>query len=386
MEGMRQALRNKSKPTNAPAAQPPASQSETTQPPPADKPQPGQAPPAGEQSEETGQPQEQPSAPDKPGEKGGKVSPWKLVEQYKTRLSSMEKEIADLKTSGVAEEAKKKYLTQIEELKKEKDRYEEEIRFLDYTKHPEFKKQYQAPYEAAWKRAISELGEIPVVDPQTGNTRQATGDDLLALVNMPLGKAREIADQVFGTFANDVMQHRKEIRSLFEAQNQALQEAKAKGVQREKQQQELQEKQATEIKDFITENWKKANAEAATDTKVGRFFTPEEGDQEGNQRLAKGFELVDRAWNESPTDPNLTPEQRASVIRRHAAVRNRAAAFGKLVLMLGKLQSERDAIAKELEGYKSSTPPAGGTTTQSTSSAPTSARERIYGELRKLAK
>lgn len=388
MEEMRQALRAKVK--NAPTR--PAE----TQPPPA-KPQaesktseqesPEAPPGTSEQPDATtGEPQVSGKDQQTGDQKGGKVSPWRLVEQYKSRVGSLEKEIADLKTSGISQEKRNEYLKQIEEHKKEAEALREEIRFLDYSKHPEFKQKYQVPYENAWKRAMSELSEISLTDPETGNRRAATADDLYALVNMPLGKARETAESIFGTFADDVMQHRKAIRELYDAQSQALMEAKTKGAEREKQQRELNEKQTTEVKDFISKTWESANAEITTDQKYGRYVSPEEGDQEGNQRLAKGFELVDRAWSEDPRDPNLTPEQRASIVRRHAAVRNRAAAFGKLLHLLQKTEAEKAALAKELEGFKQSVPPAGGSAPAAAETTPSTARDEIFGALRKLAK
>lgn len=317
--------------------------------------------------------------------KAGKVSPWKLVDQYKSRIASVEKELADTKAANLPEQQRKEYLTQIEKLQARNKELEDNIRFVDYTKSTEYQTKYQQPYEAAWQRAMSELSEIPISTPD-GQQRSATSDDLLQLVNLPLGKAREIADEVFGAFANDVMQHRKEIRTLFESQARALKEARESGAAREKQQAELSAKTAEETKGFIRQVWEKSHETIHKDPEHGKWFTPIEGDQDGNQRLAKGFELVDRAFTENPEAPGLTQEQRASIVQRHVAVRNRAAAYGRLVATVKKLEAEKAELNKQLEAYGKSTPEAGTSEPGKTSAGPASARENIFAELRKRAK
>jgi hypothetical protein len=121
------------------------------------------------------------------------------------------------------------------------------------------------------------------------------------------------------------------------------------------------------------------------DEKNGPFFKPVEGDEHWNQRLAKGFELVDRAFAENPLDPNLTSEQRAAVVRRHAAVRNRAAAFGPLKYKVSQLETKVAELTKELEQFKGSTPTVGDRRAATGIGQPASAREEVFGGLRKLA-
>ena len=115
-------------------------------------------------------------------------------------------------------------------------------------------------------------------------------------------------------------------------------------------------------------------------------FTPVDGDQEGNQRLAKGFELADRAFSENPLNAK-DGEERKAIVARHAAVRNRAAAFGRLVLMNTKAEARIAELTSELAKYKGSEPPAGGATpAPKTNGQPTSAMGRMMSELEKRAK
>lgn len=378
---MTQALRAKA--GAAPPTEPPAVPPGPKAPPETPAPDAGGEPPA-----EPAAPPETPQTtpPAAPPKEGGKVNPWKLVDNYKLRLADLEKKLAD---AGNLPQAKsQEYLTKIEELTKRNEHLENEIRFVNFSESKEFKEKFDAPYQKAWERAMSDLQEITITDPQSGQSRAATAQDLADLLAVPLTKARELADQYFGNFADDIMAYRKELKSLFAARAQALDEAKKAGADRDKTQRELRHKQATETADFIRKEWEKSNQELQTHTEYGQYFAPVEGDQDGNQRLAKGFSLVDRAFNESPADPSLTPEQRAAVVKRHAAVRNRAAAFGRLVSMVTKLRAEKAELEKQLTEYKGSTPPAGGSATPpgTTPTEPATAHAQVFGALRKLAR
>lgn len=314
-------------------------------------------------------------------EKPKKANPWKLIDEWKAKAAKLEQDIVQLKSSGVPKEVQER----IDKAEARAKELENEIRFVNYEKSDEYKEKYFAPYENAWKRAMSDLSEI-TVDNGQGAQRPVTANDMLQLVNLPLGKARELADQIYGAFADDVMAHRKEIRSLFDAKNAAVEEARKNGETREKQLQEQFQKSHAEVTAQIKEHWDKSNQLASSDEKYGKYFTPVEGDEDGNQRLAKGYQLVDRAFAENPMDPKLSAEERKSVVRRHAAVRNRAAAFGRLVLQLSQKQSQIDALTKQLDGYKNTEPPTTGSRIQPNGTAPTSARERVFGKLREMAR
>lgn len=388
MDRMRQELAKRAKDPGEPSTPQPKPPKAATPSPEAGAPVPASQPDPGSSPTDPGSsPPAEPAPAPAPATAGKeKANPWKLVDQYKGRVTELEKQVAEAKTAALAEQQRKEYLTQIEQITKRNNELEEQIRFVDYAKSAEFQTKYQQPYEAAWKRAVLELSEIPVTDPATGQARAASPEDLLALVQMPLGQARDLAEQVFGKFANDVLAHRKELKTLFDAQQAALNEAKTTGAEREKQQRELSQKKQQEIQSFIKETWDRTNGEVLQDPKYGKFFAPVEGDAEGNQRLAKGFELVDRAFSESPNNPDLTPEQRAAIVKRHVALRNRAAAFGRLVLQLTKAETEKAALLKELEQYKTTTPQTGGGIPPSPAPAHQSAHDAVFAALRAKAK
>lgn len=340
------------------------------------------APPAGEGAEAA----ETAPATGEKVSKAGKASPWRLVDEYKKRAVEAEAKMLELQKGAIPETERTAIQERVTKAETRAKELEDHIRFVDYSKSEEFKTKYVAPYEAAWKRAVTELSEINVTDPATNQARAVTGQDLLALVNMPLGEARERADAAFGPFADDVMAHRKEIRTLFDAQNTALEEARTTGAEREKQRQQQMTQAGQQIAKFISDTWNQSNEAAQKDPKFGKFFTPTEGDEEVNSRLKKGFELVDRAFAENPQQPNITPQERATRIRRHVAMRNRAAAFGSLLYRLEKAEAARTELEKELGQYRGSEPATGAPVAQSSAEAsPGTAKERMFSELRKRA-
>jgi len=318
----------------------------------------------------------------KPGDK--KTNPWKMVDEYKAKLAKAE--AAHLETKKlIADEATRKAelekFTKIEQRNKE---LEDQIRYVDYSKSQDFVEKYQKPYENGWKEAMKELREIRVDTDQ--GSRNFNAQDMLELVNMPLNKARETCTELFGDNADDVMAHRKELRGLFEKQAEALEDARKNGAEREKTMRADRERAMSGINKQITDQWKQLNEEIVKDEKLGRYFQPIEGDDEANAMLQKGYELVDGAFAADAMDPALTPEQREQVIRKHVAIRNRAAAFGRTKHLLEKREAELAAVRKELDQYKQSTPNLGGGKPPPNNPGEQRGAEGMYGRLEKLAK
>lgn len=291
---------------------------------------------------------------------GEKKNPWKLVDEYKARAAKAESDLLETRKVLGSPEQVKEYQTQMETLRKQNEELENEIRFTNYAKSNEFKSKYQEPYEKAWTRAVKELSEVSVTDPATGQERPATVADLAELVNLPLGKARAAADAIFGPFADDVMQYRKEIQGLYEQQNQALEEAKNKGIQRDKERNEQVQRFQSETAVQIKAHWDKANEEFLKDPDLAPVLAPRDGDEEGNKRLEAGFKLVDQAFAERSDDPRMSAEARALVVKRHAAVRLRAAAFGRVYSDYKAMLKKHNALVEELAQYKGSVPGTGG--------------------------
>ena len=329
-------------------------------------------------------------AADGKDDKKPKVKPWDLLKAEKARAAELEGRLAETEKRAIPEAKWKEREAEMETKQKRLDELEEEIRYVNYSKSKEFQEKYQQPYRAAWDRAMGELGELQIQETNAegdavGEARAVTPNDILELVNMPLGKAFEAARAKFGDLAPEVMAHRKEIRKLADEQGMALETARKSTGEREKEMTAKQQKEQSEITDHVKSTWSKTNEEVTADPKYGKFFTPVDGDQEGNQRLAKGYEMADRAFAENPFAPGLTGEQRAAIVKRHAAVRNRSAAFGRLVLENGKKEARIAELQKLVDEYKGSEPARDGSK-KPNQPVKRSAKDGLFDELRKLAK
>lgn len=312
-----------------------------------------------------------------------KESPWKLVDRYKGRVADLEKQLSE--KTALPEAERTGYLDRIKAAEERNKELESEIRFVNYKKSDEFKQKYEAPYQRAWQTAMSELGELRVAD-GNGGERPMKFDDILQLVNLPLPEAKELAKQKFGEFEGDVMAHRKAIRQLWDAQAAALEDALKQGEAREKAAVEKRQHETQTVQKFVSETWTSTNEAAMKDEKYGKHFSPIDGDEDGNARLKKGFELVDQAFRENPMAPGLTEEQRKAIVKRHSAVRNRAAAFGRLVSQLSKKEARIAELEKQLAEINGSVPPTGGERPSSAGAQPSSAKDALKAGLQKYAK
>lgn len=318
-----------------------------------------------------------------------KVNPWRMVDEYKGKLTAAEAKLAELtkaapKLAETQDEIKKtsERIKQVEARNKE---LEDAIRFKDYEQSSEFKEKYSAPYDKAWERALGELRELTVSE--SGQERAFNAQDMLTLVNLPLREANALATEQFGDLASEVMAHRKNIKNLFEQRSDALKEARTKGAERDKEFHTKSQAQFEAVRGEVQKFATEAVEQSTKDEKFGSYFVPTEGDEDGNSRLTKGFDLVDKAFSADPHDPKLTADQRADIIRKRTAVRFRAAAFGRMAATIEKLKSSLEARETELKAYMESTPPlGGGGGSPGSESVPTSAMERAKQELRARAK
>lgn len=274
-------------------------------------------------------------------------------ERSKETLKAKDAEIAKLQTelkaarSAPADDPEKKVLLEkFNASEKRRQDLEKEISFVAYHKSAEFVEKYQRPYEEAWHKAVAELSEL-TVEAEDGTSRRATAQDLIALANMPLGDARKLANQMFGDAADDVMAHRRKVRELSDAQNKALADAQknADARDKERQTQSLQERQK------MATLWQSENK--AWVEKFPRWFGKEDGDAEGNALLDRGYAMADAAFS---SNGDTTPEQR---VKLHAAMRNRAAAFGKIALRLKQAKTRIKELEQSLADYEASEPKSG---------------------------
>jgi hypothetical protein len=286
----------------------------------------------------------------KPGNK--KTNPWTLVETYKSKNHQLEQKLAELTTKS--SEPPKEFSERLSAIEKRNQELEQHIRFVDYSKSQEFVDKYQKPYEEAWTRAIGGLKGLKLslgTDPNTGqeSSRDLTPQDIAALANMDPATARLEIKNRFPEDAAEVRSYIDKIRDLASAQNSALEEHKTKGGEWQQQQQQharsMQEANAKLWKQFSDETVQKYD-----------FLRPVEGDEERNSKLEKAAAFVADALSARPNDPNLTEEQRASVIKKHVALRNRAIAYSVLMHENKQLKAQLAEREEALKAFDSSSP------------------------------
>lgn len=323
-----------------------------------------------------------PASAAKPASK--KESPWKLVESYKQRAKTLEAEVADLKSRIAPENDVQDLRSRLEKAESALKDKEDFIRLHRYEQSEEYRDKYQKPYESAWAKAAKKMSEISITDPGTGQERPANLHDMEQLVNAPLGQARKMAEEIFGGFANDAMNMREKIVELYEAQAEAIANEKKSGSEREKQQTETMRREAERFQKAITATWQKVNEEAVANEQYGHYFKPREGDETWNTYFNKGVDLVNKAF--ATIRPAIDPKNMEETVRLHAAIRNRAIAFGPLRHENEKLKAEVKAWREKYEAISKSTPPAANGVPRGTGQpAHIKARDRLDEALEKIA-
>jgi len=314
-----------------------------------------------------------------------KVSPWKLVDQFKQRALAAEQRALELEKQVMPEEERTKTFERLTKTEQRAKELEDEIRHVNYVKSAEFKQKYEEPFVASVGAAMKELQGLSFSDDK-GVAKSFDVNVLMELVNMPLHQARALSNNLFGDLANDVMNHRTEIRKNLDAQAAAIETAKKTGAERETQQREQFKQYMAQAGSFAKEHFNKFKQEILNDPNHGEFFKPKEGDDEWNTRLEKGYEMADKAFSVNVLDTRMTPEQRKEAVKLQAAVYNQAAAWRPMRLHISRLTKERDALRDELGKYRATTPAAGGQAPQGAPTAPVNGKEGLFQRLRSMGK
>lgn len=300
--------------------------------------------------------EDQPKAEDKPAEpqKGPKKPSDYLREELakqKARAEALEAEVKQYKTPK--EDPEKKSLAEkLEQAEKRRKEFEDELRFTNYERSPEFKEKYVKPYETAWADAISDLEET-VVPNADGSMRKATKDDLMKIVNLPIQQAGDLAEQLFGKAERTMMDHRSALIKTWKAQQQGLAEGRKNAEQREKQLMEQHTRQQAELRKLQTElrtsnepEFLKRHPELVME----KNDKGEPLDPEAQKLLDQDRSVTDKLFDEN-TD--WTPEHK---LKMHAEMRNRAAHFSTVLRAYRRAVTELAEVNKKLAEYQGSEP------------------------------
>lgn len=275
--------------------------------------------------------------------------------KQKARTEALEAEVKQYKTPK--EDPEKKSLTEkfAQEEKRRKE-LEDELRFSNYERSPEFKEKYVKPYHEAYAEAVADLKQMTVpvdLNDPTGPQRAATEQELNQLVNLPPQQAGKLAKLLFEEGAQTMINHRERILQTWRAQQKALEEGRKNGEQREKQLAELQTKQQAELRKTQMElrssnepDFLKRHPELTIELDA----KGEPLDAEMQKLLDQDRTVTDKLFDDST---NWPPEKK---LEMHAEMRNRAAHFGTVVRTLRKVVTQLDEAKKKLSEYEGSEP------------------------------
>lgn len=259
-----------------------------------------------------------------------------------TRLKELEAKASELSNLSAIQEK----LTATERRAQD---LEQQIKFVDYEKSPEYKEKYYAPFLDAYQAGRAKVASLKtreVKDPNTEEViqprRQATEEDFDNIMRIQDdGEAAEAADRLFGPLSNLVIYHREKVMELNRARVKAIEDYKAKGGEREKQ----TAAQISALQEKV-KNTFQASVQAGVE-KYPQWFKAEEGDEDGKVALEKGMLNADTIFSNSKLDPEVAAQ-------RHAAFRNMAGAFPYVALKLHRAEAKIAELEKELGEFKKS--------------------------------
>lgn len=279
--------------------------------------------------------------------------------RVKKRLAEVEQELTGLKGKGgevkpVDDSERKAFVDQIATLKKQLEDTTGALKTVAYEQSDEYKTKFEQPFLDAWQEGTQLVSRLTLQD-EEGNTRKGTPEDFQRIMSIADDEqAANMAQEMFGPNAFYVLSQRRDIQRIHYQRVKALEEYRSTLSEREKTHAELVKKQNEEREAQRIQNttlFQKYNQEAAK--KYPELFAPIEGDEEGNAILARGYRDADLAFGGAPDLPN---DRRVAL---HSAIRNRAAAFGRLVHQLKTKEAKIAELEKELEEIKGSTPGGG---------------------------
>lgn len=268
--------------------------------------------------------------------------------QLEQDLLAKNAEIEAIKSKPVEDPEKKSLQEKLTEREKRLSDLENEIRFKHYESSQEYKEKYEQPFIDAWQAGRAKTASLKITDSE-GNIRQATKEDFdkIAMIGDD-DQAAELADELFGSKAPMVLYHRERVQELNAAKVKAVEDYRKQGSEREKQFSEQSKQQQEKMRGMFEK------FTAAAIEKFPELFKPVEGDEKGNELLKKGFDLVDAVFNGKVSE--IPPEK---LVAMHAAIRNRAAGFGRLLHQKRGLEAKVAELEKELAEFRGSEPGAG---------------------------
>lgn len=306
------------------------------------------------------------AAPVEEGFESPQVATMKEVRGWGRRMADMAKnaisknkelatKLQELEARGAVPPDVAKIQEDYQRLQKQVADYQQRVARTDYSQSKEYEEKYKQPYQQAYLRGRSATQALTVRETDAdGNVtpRPGTPADFDRLYEMSDSDADAASEAMFGPSARRVIGLRDQAKERAESAYNAIQENTAKFSQ----ERQAGQAQLAQRRLALQGLWKKVNDDLHS--KHAQWFAEREGDNEWNQALAKGREIVQQRFG--PAYAQLSPEQRVVL---DAQVFNRAAAFTPMRTAISKLESKLTEANKTIEQLRGSGPgkPAAGT-------------------------
>lgn len=291
----------------------------------------------------------------KSGEKP--LGPWQRTHAAERKVKELESKLEEFSKRKPSDDPEKiEFKTKWEKAEEQRKALDDEMRYVNYERSSEFQEKYHKPYVTTWERAIGQVKDLKIANTD-GTSRNATPEDLARIVQIPGNEEALIAaEELFTspTKAAFVIGLRNQLREAHHIMEAAKADFRAKGEERQKaweSEQKTQQEAATKQQEHYRAIWQQGNEAALEQHKD--WFVAAEGDEEGKELLAKGFELADLAWNGSD---KLEPEK---LVALRSAERNKAAGFRYMVHLKAKADARIAELEKQLKDYQDSEPGTG---------------------------
>jgi hypothetical protein len=277
---------------------------------------------------------------------------WRVFEaskkKWQTEKSTLESRIAQIEAKANTTPADDKKLEalnkQLEELRGEAGKYQQELIKRDYSASPEYRRDYIDKANNIYAEAVGFVEQLTVTEGD--NERKATKADFDELRAMDLGARIKAAKAKFGDFASEVLGFTRDIDGVKRAAAEAVQRH-AENYQKEAANRESMS--AKEKADY--DNFYKSSLEGVQKNEsYGKWFSPDEADPEATQLLNSGYEEIEKVTAELD---KLPVDQKAAY---SAVFRARAAATPRLILEINRRDSKISELEAELAKYRGTDP------------------------------
>jgi hypothetical protein len=270
---------------------------------------------------------------------------------FTSEKSKLEAKIKEFESRGVDTSALTTRLTAIE---KERDAALADLRAARQEASPDFIEKYDKPFNRTANSTKTKIEQLQVVNPEDQTSRPATWADFTTLYGLPVGKAIEQANSMFGATAPFVINKLEQLRDLDDARANALQEEKA----------QFKERTAKDIAE-----------QAKRRQGVGNLW------KETNQRLSQS-----EAYKVDPTDAELSEAAKhaetvfdASVnvtdedsmkqkVLKDAHIKQKTIGYSVRGIIINRQKAEIETLKKQIEDLKGTAPGgvqrSGGVTTE----------------------